>query len=376
MKIRFLIKMKLVLVLGLILLPAVIDGDPVMNGPDDDAYIWSDIKELGIRGKGWKDDTLSFNRLPAKAESMVREAVWGLSSNTAGFYVRFRSNATSIKANWKLTDEKLSFPHMAATGVSGLDLYVKWEDGSWRWLGVGKPDSIENTVTLAEGLSESAREYLLYLPLYNGIEFVKIGIPAAFKIEPVPPDTGKPIVFYGTSITQGGCASRPGMCTTAILHRRLNREFINLGFSGNGRMEPEVAELLAELDPLAYFIDCLPNMAADVVAARVEPFVKILRKAHPDTPIVLAEDRTYDDAFLIENKKLRNTESRKALRNAYENLLNSGTRHLYYQIAEGQLGFDGDGTVDSSHPTDLGFYRQAEVYQLILQHIIQENTFE
>jgi hypothetical protein len=212
--------------------------------------------------------------------------------------------------------------------------------------------------------------------LYNGIEFVKIGVPAAFKIEPVPPDTGKPIVFYGTSITQGGCASRPGMCTTAILHRRLNREFINLGFSGNGRMEPEVAELLAELDPLAYFIDCLPNMAADVVAARVEPFVKILRKAHPDTPIVLAEDRTYDDAFLIENKRLRNTESRKALRNAYENLLNNGTRHLYYQIAEGQLGFDGDGTVDSSHPTDLGFYRQAEVYQLILQHIIQENTFE
>jgi hypothetical protein len=136
-------------------------------------------------------------------------------------------------------------------------------------------------------------------------------------------------------------------------------------------MEPEVAELLAELDPLVYFIDCLPNMDADKVAARVEPFVNILRKAHPDTPIVLAEDRTYDDAFLIEDKRLRNMESRKALRIAYENLLNSGTRNLYYQIAEQQFGVDGDGTVDSSHPTDLGFYRQAEVYQLILENIIQ-----
>ena len=374
MKIRSLKKIKLGFILGLILIPALIHGHPDTRGADGDEYLWTDIKELGLRGKGWKDDPLLYNRLPAKAETMVRDAVWGLSHHTAGFYVQFKSNTTSIRANWKLTGDRLAMPHMAATGVSGLDLYVKRDNGSWHWLGIGKPDSIENTVTLAEGLSESPREYLLYLPLYNGIEFVKIGVPASFMIEPVPSDPRKPIVFYGTSITQGGCASRPGMCTTAILGRRFNREFINLGFSGNGRMEPEVAELFAELDPLVYFIDCLPNMAADVVAARVEPFVNILRKAHPDTPIVLAEDRTYDDAFLIENKRLRNMESRKALRTAYENLLNSGTRNLYYQIAEGQLGDDGDGTVDSSHPTDLGFYRQAEVYQLILENIIQGST--
>ncbi len=287
MKIRSLNKMKLGFILGLILIPALIYGHPYVDGPDDGECIWTDILDLGIEGKGWKDDPLLYNRLPAKAETMVRDAVWGLSHHTAGFYVRFKSNATSIKANWKLTGDRLAMPHMAATGVSGLDLYVKRDNGSWHWLGIGKPDSIENTVTLVEGLSESPREYLLYLPLYNGIEFVNIGVPAAFKIEPVPPETGKPIVFYGTSITQGGCASRPGMCTTAILGRRLNREFINLGFSGNGRMEPEVAELLAELDPLVYFIDCLPNMAADKVAARVEPFVNILRKAHPDTPLLL-----------------------------------------------------------------------------------------
>jgi hypothetical protein len=160
------------------------------------------------------------------------------------------------------------------------------------------------------------------------------------------------------------------MCTSSILSRLFNREFINLGFSGNGQMEPELAVLLAELDPAVYFIDCLPNLQPDQVAERVEPFVHILREAHPNTPIVLAEDRTYDNAFLIDEKKLRNTKSRKALRKAYENLLKQGTGNLHYQTAEGQLGYDGEGTVDSSHPTDLGFYRQADTYQSLLATLL------
>jgi hypothetical protein len=376
MRIRFLIDLKLFLFLGLLLISASMHGHPETKGAEPDGYIWTDIKQLGIRGKGWVEDPLLYNRLPARAETMVRDDVWDLSHHTAGFYVQFKTNATSIKGHWKLTKENLAFPHMAATGVSGLDLYVKMDDGSWRWLGMGKPDSIESTFMLVEGISESPREYLLYLPLYNGIEFVKIGVPLAFKVESVPSDLGKPIVFYGTSITQGGCASRPGMCATAILGRRLNREIINLGFSGNGRMEPEVAELLAELDPLIYFIDCLPNLMPDDVAERVEPFVNILRAAHPETPIVLAEGITYNNAFLVESNAVENAGSWKALRNAYENLLNQGTKHLYYQIAEGQLGFDGEGTVDGVHPTDLGFYWQAGVYQLTLENIIKGITNE
>jgi hypothetical protein len=253
-----------------------------------------------------------------------------------------------------------------------LDLYVRTADNSWHWLGVGKASKIENMETLEEGIPIARREYILYLPLYNGINYLEIGIPKENKIEKAPRIKGKPIVFYGTSIIQGGCASRPGMCATAILGRRLNREIINLGFSGNGKMEPEVARLLSELDPEIYFIDCLPNLEADEVALRVEPFVRILREAHPHTPIVLAEGITYNDAFLAKASDLRNTESRKALRNGYENLLNSGIRNLYYQIAEGALGSDGEGTVDGEHPTDLGFMRQADAYELILRSILQK----
>src|SRR5690606_24273204 len=130
----------------------------------------------------------------------------------------------------------------------------------------------------------------------------------------------RPLVFYGTSITQGGCASRPGMVHTAILGRRLDRPVINLGFSGNGRLEIEVGKLLAELDPAVYIIDCLPNASEKEVAERTEPLVRLLREHRPDTPIVLVEDRSYTDAFLVTSKRQRNLSSRAAFRAAFERL--------------------------------------------------------
>lgn len=345
-------------------------GQKTASAPEEEGYYWTDIREFDIMGKGWKQDSLVFNRLPAKAKGVVRKPVWNLSTNTAGIYVRFTSNATTLKAHWSLTNENLSMNHFAATGVSGLDLYVKMEDGSWHWLGVGRPEAMENTANLVSGMDEGTREYMLYLPLYNGVHTVQIGVEEGCFIRGVESKPGKPIVVYGTSIIQGGCASRPGMCSTAILGRRLDREIINLGFSGNGRMEPEMAHLLAELDPVIYFLDCVPNLNAEEVKERVEPFVAILREAHPDTPIVLAEGVIYNDAFLVERRRLRNSECCKALRVAYENLLADGYKNLHYQIAKGQLGLDGEGTVDGTHPTDLGFYHQANTYQLLLENII------
>ena len=359
-----------VLVIALIL--NLLKVYPVLSNSPDSLFKWTDAKELGVGGKGWKNDSSFYYRLPANAEGHVPSAVWDLGKQTAGMYVHFFTDAPVIKAKWGLSSESLGMPHFAPTGVSGLDLYVRADDNSWRWLGVGKPRKTENEESLVEGIPSGKREYLLYLPLYNGINYLEIGIPKGNKIEKAPRINGKPIVFYGTSITQGGCASRPGMCTTAILGRRLNRDIINLGFSGSGKMEPEVARLISELDPEIYFIDCLPNLEAGEVALRVEPFIRILREAHPKTPIVLAEGITYDDGFLVKTRSLRGTDSRKALRIAYENLLNNGFRNLYYQIAEGELGSDGEGTVDGTHPTDLGFMRQSDAYELILRSILQK----
>ena len=238
---------------------------------------WYDVRALTVEGKGWTDTKAFFDRLPAKAEGVVRPPVWGLSQDSAGLCIRFSTDATSLKARWTLRSNQHAMLHMPATGVSGLDLYVKTENGRWQWVAVGQPrDSSTSTVTLVSRLPERTREFLLYLPLYNGVSAVEIGIPGDRRLEkgPARPESHRrPIVFYGTSITQGGCASRPGMVHTAILGRRFDRSVINLGFSGNGLMEPEMANLLAELDPAVYVLDCLPNMSAELITARVEPFV-------------------------------------------------------------------------------------------------------
>jgi hypothetical protein len=160
------------------------------------------------------------------------------------------------------------------------------------------------------------------------------------------------------------------MVHTAILGRRLDYPVINLGFSGNGRMESEMGPLFAELDPAVYVLDCLPNMGAAEVTERVAPFVQTLRKHHPDTPILLVEDRSYANAFLLPGSHQRNADSRAALKKAFEELTSAGVKSLYYLPGEHLIGDDGEGTVDSSHPTDLGFMRQAEAFEAALKPIL------
>ena len=334
--------------------------------------LWYDLRLLDVEGKGWTDTKAFYDRLPGKAEGVVREPVWNLSRQSAGLCARFVTDATPLQARWTLTSANLAMPHMPATGVSGLDLYVK-HDGHWRWLACGFPNEQTTRVALVNALPAGEREFLLYLPLYNGVSSVEIGLPKAAKLtkaDPYGPGGRKPIVFYGTSITQGGCASRPGMVHTAILQRRLEYPVINLGFSGNGRMEPEMATLFAELDPAVYVFDCLPNMSASEVTERVEPFVNVVRAARSDTPILFVEDRSYTDSFLVASKRQRNTDSRAALKATYDRLMNAGTKHLAYLKGEELLGDDGEGTVDSSHPTDLGFIRQADVFEKALKPLL------
>jgi hypothetical protein len=350
--------------------------DPAQGKADPkDPILWYDIRLLGVEGQGWKDTKAPFDRLPPKAEGVVPKSVWGLSRQSAGLCVRFVTEAPAIHARWTLTSERLEMNHMPATGVSGLDLYVKTESGKWHWLGVGRPAKQTNQGQLAGGIPAGKREYLLYLPLYNGVSSVEIGIGKDQKLskaEPRPAGRDTPIVFYGTSITQGGCASRPGMVHTAILGRWLDRPVINLGFSGSGKMEPEMGDLFAELDPAVYVLDCLPNMNAEMVTERVEPFVQKLRKAHPKTPIVLVEDRSYANAFLLPGPRKHNDDSRAALKKAYDRLKAAGVEGVQYLSGDKLLGADGEDTVDSSHPTDLGFLRQAEAFQTVLGPLLKK----
>ncbi len=333
---------------------------------------WSNVADWGIEGKGWSDTERYYDRLPAKAKGTVRKAVWELSRHSAGMCAHFQSNATTIYARYLLRSDRLAMPHMPATGVSGLDLYVKDARGAWRWLAVLQPRSQHIDQVLVDKLPTGDKQFKLYLPLYNGIEKLEIGVPPGTTITPLDPRNAKPILFYGTSILHGACASRPGMAFPAILGRRLNLPTINLGFSGNGRMESEVATLLSELDPCTYVIDCLPNMNGDQVLERAPILIDIIRRARPDTPILLVEDRMNDNAAHREGRVAHHLKNRAALQRVFLSSKEKGIRNLFYLNGENHLGQDGDATTDGSHPNDLGMVRYADNYEPALRNILAQ----
>lgn len=339
-----------------------------------DGVDWYNVQDWGIEGKGWDDTARYFDRLPARAEGKVRDAVWSLSRHSAGMLVRFETDAPAIHARYKLLSSNLALPHMPATGVSGVDLYARNAAGQDRWLSVSKPSAQTVNALLTNGIDPlpngDRRLYTLYLPLYNGVDSLEIGVPTGADFAGVAPRKEKPLVFYGTSIMHGACASRPGMSISGIIGRRMNRPVINLGFSGNGRLESEVGEFLCELDPGVFIIDCLPNVDGPVVAEKTEPLVLQLRKAHPETPILLVEDRTYTFAPFRQSSRERHAGSRAAFRTAFENLQTAGIKNLHYLPGDDLLGSDGEGATDGSHPNDLGMMRYADAYVPALQKIL------
>lgn len=325
-------------------------------------YQWTDATELTIEGKGWADTDRPYVRLPKKAESIAPSRVWELSRNSAGIYIRFVTDSPNIAAAW---DGGGAMNHMAATGNSGLDLYRRTEDG-WKFVGVGRPQTEWTETRVAKDQPETEEEYMLYLPLYNDVTELFIGIDSGREIKPGPrwPEArSKPIVFYGTSIVQGGCASRAGMAHPEILGRWFDREVINLGFSGAGKMEPELAELYTDLDAEIFVLDCLPNMTVEMTEERVAPFVRTLKDARPEMPIVLVESPT-NGADNPQNTLLRE---------AFETLKEEGYTRLYMIDWETLWAGRENPTVDGVHPTDLGFLRMAEAHEPVFKKVLEDS---
>lgn len=345
------------------LLPLVVAATLVSQPPPPKSdVLWTDVRKLTMEGQAWTETKSPFDRFPARAEGKVPPSVWGLSQHSAGIAVRFETESPAIHLKWSLTSDRLAMPHMPATGVSGLDLYVRGSDGKWKWAGVGQPKQKDDNTAVIPVFA-GKKECLLYLPLYNGTRSVEVGVPTGQAVTPArkrEATFAKPIVFYGTSITQGGCASRPGMVHTAIIGRKFERPVINLGFSGSGRMDQGVVDLIAEIDAAVYVIDCLPNMQAKEITERTAPLVNTLRKARPTTPILFVEDRTYANATVNAGLLERNRSSRVAFKAEFDKLIGAGVKGLQYLKGDRLIGDDGEGTVDGSHPTDLGFLRQAE----------------
>ncbi len=350
--------------------PEVSKLDPAMGGNKDAAanVDWHDVTQWDVEGRILPEQKrLSwFDRLPASAQAKVTPAVWSLSRDSAGMMVRFKTDSTAIHVHYKVTKAGLGMPHMPATGVSGVDLYARDADGKWKWVQVTKPATQEMQVEIIKGLAPGLREYAAYLPLYNGVEFLKIGVTKGAKFEGLAPRS-KPVVFYGTSITHGACASRPGIVHTGILGRRLDMPVVNLGFSGNGRMDTAVGDFLTQLDAAVYVIDCLPNMVPEQVREKCIPLVRQLRAARPDTPIVLVEDRRFTNSWITPIKEKFHDDNHAALKASYEALQKEGVQKLFYIGGDALYGTDSEGATDASHASDLGFMRQADIFEPVIR---------
>ena len=332
-------------------------------------FKWIDPLEQGpvVHGVGWDELRSGYVRLPARAHGVVRDEVWGLSLNSAGLSLVFESDAPEMIVLYGVKDG-LNMFHMPSTGRSGIDLYATDRDGRLRWVAPDFPAKVGNDTTryIYSGISyypEGSRsyEYHLYLPPYNTITWLKIGLPSDATLRFIPETRKHPVVIYGTSITQGACASRPGNGWTDIVERELGLPLVNLGFSGNGRLEPEVLSLIAEIDASLYILDTTPNLTrATDIEDRILEAVRILR-VRSDCPILLVE-HSGNVGEVASEAKAQFRKANVQVRSAYETLRKRGIPEIYYMTHE-ELGLPMDGMVEGVHPNDLGMRALADGFE-------------
>jgi len=348
--------MRLSLALALFALPAMAQRAGVNWIPPNDSPLEIDgLPWFGENGGEWF-------RLPVRLQNTLPKSVWSLGNSPSGGRIRFRTDANVIAIRLEYRSGP-DMTNMHAFGQTGVDLYL---DGLYRGTAIAKPDSrpgepVEANLDL-KGQPRVEREATIYLSLYMPVKVLAVGLDADARIrKPQPFAVSKPVVFYGTSITQGGCASRPGMSYPAILGRMLNLDFVNLGFSGAGKGEPEVARMVAEIDASAFVFDFAQNNRTVASLREVyEPFLNTVREKHPRTPIVVITPIANSHETLPETDgELQGM--RALIRNVASKHIAAGDEHL--QVVEGTdlLGPErADGLVDGTHPNDLGFQWMAE----------------
>ena len=326
---------------------------------------WFDISNWGIEGKGWNDTEKYYDRLPARAKSLVPENVWNLSHSPIGFCSHFKTDSTRIHARWTLENDQLGEDNFNICGFSGVDLYALNGD-TWRWASAPPHFTIKDKnpdCRIIEGLSKLERSYRLYLPLRNPVLKVEVGVEEDASFETVAPRRGGELVYYGTSIVHGAFAVRSGLGHPQILGRRLGLPLINLGFSGNARMEHDVAKLIAELDASVFVIDALPNMDEGQVRERAETFIRTICEAHPKTPVVLVEDHPNMISWLKPEEMERHRGKWRQFSKVYRKLLKAGFKNISYVKGAKLFGTDNEASMDGVHPNDVGYMRMADILE-------------
>ena len=337
---------------------------------DTSGVKWIDGKFLPIEGRWTLGNTTNYySRLPDTLTTNVNSGVRGMRLHTSGMLFRFCTDSNFLVIRHAPLSGWHAMPHMTEVGVSGWDVYrLDKASGKWRFVTsnhLAAADKEDPGTRVKRITWKAGDECIINLPLYNGVKEFSLGIAPDARIEaPSPWASGvsKPVVFYGTSITHGGCSTRPGLGFVNIVGRNLQVPVYGLGFSGSGVMEYELSDVISRIDASCYVLDCLWNMNLDEdakrpgrsIKANYERFIRNLRAKRPGVPIVMAEQ--CDVGMGGPNGK------DKFIRALYEKLIAEGWKDLVYLPKDGMYTGDFEGTVDGCHPNDLGMMSMAKAF--------------
>jgi len=315
-----------------------------------------------------------YNRIDTNKYKDLPPRVVQLLSHSAGIAISFKTNSNVISAKWCVTASK-ALPNMVPTAQKGLDLYIK-NGQKWQFAGIGKVTGICNEEILIGRMDNTEKECLLYLPLYDQVDKLEIGIVKNADIAANNNPFVKRVLIYGSSIVQGTGASRPGMAYPARLSRATGINFINLGLSGSAKMEPEVADMVAAIDADAYILDCVPNTNPELITERIANFISTVRKRNPDIPIIvmqsLIRENGYWDKVLGAQVRQQNINIQKEILS----LLQKGIKNLYFITSENMIGDDHEGTIDGTHPNDLGYDRMIQYITPLISDILNKHNIK
>lgn len=288
---------------------------------------------------------------------------------STGLAVVFRTDSRNIRARWKTGGYGLGH-NMTAIARKGLDLYIE-RDGAWVYAGFGWPKGDNHDSALVEHMDEGEKLCLLYLPLWDEVLSLELGVDAGSRIEAAPSPFRHRIVVLGSSITHGASAGRPGMTWTARLAREMGLDFLNLGYSGHCKLQPEFARMLAETEADAFVLDAFSNPSAREIDERLDSFVATVRKAHPSVPLIFIQTEVRETCnFNLRARRFE--EDKRAAAEAGVKRLMKTDKNIYFIDSKGMIGTDHLGTVDGSHPSDQGFMHMTRHLEPQLRKIFRK----
>lgn len=354
--------------------------DTNINEPD---LVWHNVKEypFAIHGVMYDETEKRYLRVPSEIACNVSKGLAAMNRRTAGGRVRFRTDSSFIAIR-VVVSPAAAMSHMPRTGQSGFDMYRMVDERETYFTTFLPPTTWENGYTGSVKTYGELTDYTINFPLYDGVQELYIAVKEGAVLEsPTPYKNQLPVVFYGSSITQGGCASRPGNSYEGFLSRYLSMDYINLGFSGSAKGERAIAEYIATLPMSIFVLDYDYNAPTEeALLATHYPFYQIVRDANPTLPIVFMSSPTVihdvytgikiDSSFgSFENR-------RNIVRDTYLRAQQNGDENVYF--IDGKDIFQGDDwdacTVDGVHPNDLGFYRYAQCLEPVLTELLRDNA--